>query len=79
MSPLQREPEILQTKTCSVLHMYGLFPDTNSGSGYMALNGRIIIKQWSAKDINSTVCGLIRGTVQASAIQNLSHYSKDLD
>ena len=38
MSPLQREPEILKTKTFSILHMYGLFPDTISGSGYMALN-----------------------------------------
>ena len=39
----------------------------------------MIVKQWSEKDINRSVCGLIRGTVQESAIQNLSQESKYLD
>ena len=79
MSPLQTEPEILQKKTRSILHTYGLFPDTIRGSDYMTLIGRMIRKHWTEKDIKIRVCCLIRSTVQASAIQNLSQDNKYVD
>jgi hypothetical protein len=79
MSPLQTEPEILQKKTCSIPQTYGLFPDTISGSDYMALIGRMIRKQLHEKDIKGCVCCLVRSTVQAPAIQNLSQDNKYVD
>jgi len=79
MSSLQTEPEILRKKTRSILHAYGLFPDTINGSDYMALIGRMIRKQWSEKDIKRSVCCLIRSIVQASANHNLIQDNKYVD